>query len=82
LRHLPYGQTRHGDKQIPFGNDNPRKQRQGQQPKQRDVGHSVGLGLAGCGWDVVKADEVDVFAGAVFGDFEQVEDAEEAGGAG
>ena len=30
----------------------------------------------------MEADEVDVFAAAVFGDFEQVEEAEEAGGAG
>jgi hypothetical protein len=32
-------------------------------------------------WDVVEADEVDVLAFAVFGDLEQVENAEEAGGA-
>ena len=41
---------------------------------------TVDLGAGG--WDVVEADEVDVFAVAVFGDFEQVDEAEEAGGAG
>src|ERR1700688_2056025 len=49
---------------------------------------SQGWGTLGCrfarrfgfgGWDVVEADEVDLFAAAVFGDFEQVEDAEETG---
>ena len=34
------------------------------------------------GWDVVEADEVDVVAAAVLGDFEQIEKADEAGFAG
>jgi hypothetical protein len=37
------------------------------------LGRAFGLG----GWDVAEADQVDLVAGAVFGNFQQVENAEE-----
>jgi len=37
------------------------------------------LRFSGTGTDVAKADEVDVIAGAVLRDFEEIDDAEEAG---
>lgn len=47
-------------------------------PSLRQVSGAIGFG----GWDVVEADEIDVVAGAVLGDFEQVKDAKKARSAG